>query len=114
MVDNRLDGKIKGLLATLPSEELFLEAVRDMMKDIIKEFVRNRVDRDSELKDLIVEALKEFLDAKIKEYDSMAKMAKITAKIGITAAPSEVKEEALNDVMATFRKEIEEVIRKTL
>jgi hypothetical protein len=41
-------------------------------------------------------------------------MAKVTAKIGIVSAPNGIKQEALNDFMSTFKKEIEEIIRGTL
>ena len=114
MIDPKIDNKLKGFMATLPSEEIFFEAIRELMKDVIKEFLKKRINSDPELKDMIVDSLKEFIEAKMKEYDSMAKMAKITARIGISAAPEVLKEEALSDVMSTFQKEIEEIIRKTL
>ncbi|MCL4332394.1 MAG: nitrite reductase [Candidatus Thermoplasmatota archaeon] len=114
MVDPKIDTKVHGFLKTLPSEELFFEAVRDLMKDLIKEFLKKRINSDPELKELVIEALKGFIDAKLREYGSMAKMAKLTAKVGLNVAPSEIKDEALNNIMETFQSEIEEIIRKTL
>ena len=76
--------------------------------NIIEKILRNHSVED------IPEVLEEFMEAKIKEYDSMAKMAKVTAKIGITSAPNSIREEAINDFMNTFKKEIDEIIRRTL
>ena len=44
----------------------------------------------------------------------MAKMAKITAKIGFMSAPQSVRDTATKDIVDTFRKEIEEIILRTL
>ena len=44
----------------------------------------------------------------------MAKMAKITAKIGFLSAPESVRDVATKDLIETFRKELEEIILRTL
>ena len=56
----------------------------------------------------------EFFESKVKEYDSIAKMAKITAKIGLVSAPDSIKDEAMKDIMDTFKREIQEIILRTL
>ncbi|MEM0139840.1 MAG: nitrite reductase [Ferroplasma sp.] len=105
---------IDNVLNSGPSEDMYFEAIHDVFKDLIKEYVRKRINEDPELRKQISEVIEELMEAKIKEYDSMAKMAKVTAKIGITSVPTVIKEEALNDFLATFKKEIEEVIKRTL
>ncbi|EQD68409.1 nitrite reductase/sulfite reductase, partial [mine drainage metagenome] len=62
----------------------------------------------------IGEMMLEFFESKIKEYDSVARMAKITAKIGLISAPESVKDEAMKDIMDTFKREIQEIILRTL
>ncbi len=111
---NDIDDYIKNIIGSAPSEEMYFEAIHDVFKDLIKEYIRKKIDEDDELKKQISEVLEEFMEAKIKEYDSMAKMAKVTAKIGITSAPNNIKDEAINDFMNTFKKEIDEIIRRTL
>ena len=54
-----------------------------------------------------------FLESKFKEYDAMARMAKVTAEIGLITAPPSIKDEAVSEFMSTFKREIEEIIRKT-
>ncbi len=105
---------ISNIINSGPSEEMYFEAIHDVFKDLIKEYIRKKINEDDELKKQISEVLEEFMEAKVKEYDSLAKMAKVTAKIGILSAPTGVKQEALNDFMETFRKEIEEIIKSTL
>lgn len=100
-------------MKTMPSEELFFEALRDILKDLIKDYIRKKINEDEALRKQIVEVIEEYMEARIKEYDSMAKMAKITTKIGVLTAPKSIKDEALTDFAETFQKEIEEIIKKT-
>lgn len=109
-----LDLYIKRFLGTMPSEELYFEAIRDIMKEIIKEYIKKKINESEGLKNEIMEVLREYLEARLKEYDSMAKMAKVTAKIGVATAPQAIKDEAMTDFLNSFQKEIEEIIRHTL
>ena len=43
----------------------------------------------------------------------MARMAKVTAEVGLITAPTSIKDEAVSEFVSTFRREIEEIIRKT-
>lgn len=112
-MEDTLERYLGNFMKTMPSEELYFEAVREIMKDLIKEFIRKKINEDETLKKQIVDVIEEFMEARIKEYDSMAKMAKITAKIGVLTTPKSIKDEALSDFAETFKREIEEIIRKT-
>ena len=113
-VNDRIDQNIKNFMKTLPSEDIYFEAVREIIKDILKEYIKKRINDDPELKAGIADVLKEFIAAKLKEYDSMARMARITAKIGVKITPDSIKDEAMDDFVNVFQKEIEEIIKKTL
>ncbi len=113
-LNDRIDQNIKNFMKTLPSEDIYFEAVREIIKDILKEYIKKRINEDPDLKSGIAEVLKEFIAAKLKEYDSMARMARITAKIGVQIAPESIKDEAMEDFVSVFQKEIEEIIKKTL
>ncbi len=106
--------KLDKFISSLPSEEVYLEAIRDILKDIIKEYIKKKINSDDHLKQEIVQVLKEFTEAKLKEYDSMARMTKISAKLGFSLAPEALKTEAISDFLNVFQKEIEEIIKKTL
>lgn len=105
---------LKEIMNMLPSEEMYIEALRDIMKDFIKEYIRKKLNEDPSLKKELASVIQGFLEAKVKEYDSMAKMAKITAKVGFLSAPESVRETATKDIIETFRKEIEEIILRTI
>ncbi len=105
---------LKEIMNMLPSEEMYIEALRDIMKDFIKEYIRKKLNEDASLKKELASVIEGFLEAKVKEYDSMAKMAKITAKIGFLSAPESVRETATKDIIETFRKEIEEIVLRTI
>lgn len=104
---------LKDILRTMPSEELYFEAIREIMKDLIKEYIRKRINQNQELKNEIAQVLQDFMESKIKEYDSMARMAKVTAKIGLMTTPENIKDQAVSDFTNMFRKEIEEIIKRT-
>ncbi|OWP56486.1 MAG: nitrite reductase [Thermoplasmatales archaeon B_DKE] len=109
-----LDLYIKRFMSTMPSEELYFEAIREIMKDIIKEYIKKKINESEGLRLEIMEVLKEYMEARLKEYDSMAKMAKVTAKIGVATAPKSIKDEAMTDFLSSFQSEIEEIIKRTL
>ena len=105
---------LDGVVKSLPSEEMYFESIREIMKDLIKEYIKKKLNESPELKKELASIVEGFLEAKIKEYDSMAKMVKITAKIGFLSAPESLRDVATKDLIETFRKEIEEIILRTL
>ncbi len=109
-----LEKSIKEIIRSLPSEEMYLESVREIVKDLIKEYIRKRLNENPELKKELASVIENYLEAKIREYDAMARMAKVTAKIGFLSAPESIREEATKDLIDSFRKEIEEIILRTL
>lgn len=112
-LEQDIDQKLKQIVKALPSEELYFEAIRDIIKDLIKEYLRKQINQNAELRNGIVEALKGFIEAKVKEYDSMARMAKVTASLSLLATPEALKNEAISDFANMFQKEIEEIIKRT-
>lgn len=109
-----IDRYIKGFLKAMPSEDMFMDAIHDIVKDLVKEMIRKKINDDPKLKNDLAEMMQEFFESKVKEYDSIAKMAKITAKIGLVSAPDSIKDEAMKDIMDTFKREIQEIILRTL
>lgn len=109
-----IEKSLKEIMRSLPSEEMYIESVREIVKDLIKEYIRKKLNENKELKKELASVIENYLEAKIKEYDSMARMAKITAKIGFLSAPESIREEATRDLIESFRKEIEEIILRTL
>ncbi len=105
----RLKKEIENLL---PSEGLAVEAFKDLVKDEVKEFFRQKLNENPELKKMLHEALIEYMEAKIKEGAAVAKVIKVAAALGLTSMPPRLKEELVEEILKTFRKEIEEVFKR--
>lgn len=108
-----VDKYLKNFLKAMPSEDLYFEAIHDIMKDLVKEYIKRKINQNESIKAEIMSILEKFLESKFKEYDALARMAKVTAEIGLITAPTSIKDEAVSDLVNTFRKEIEEIIKKT-
>lgn len=104
---------LKNFLKAMPSEDLYFEAIHEIIKDLVKEYIKRKINQNESIKTEIMAILEKFLESKFKEYDAMARMAKVTAEIGLITAPTNIKDEAVSDLVNTFRKEIEEIIKKT-
>ncbi len=113
-MDEDLGKYINSVMKTMPSEDLYFEAVRDIMKDLIKEYIKKKINSDESLKKELAKVIEDFMEARIKQYDAMANMAKVIARIGIVSAPNEIKNEVYTDFIAVFQKEIEEIMKKIL
>jgi len=103
--------KSEGLL---PSEELFLEAVRDLMKDEIKSYLREKLNENPKIKEEIRGAMLAYVEAKVKETEALTKLVKAYAELGIITLPPELREEIIKSMYETFQKEIDQIIEKTL
>ncbi|MCK4444233.1 MAG: hypothetical protein KAW09_06800 [Thermoplasmata archaeon] len=101
----------KGLLQP---EDILVEAVRDMVKDEIKRYVRDKLEARPELKEEMKAAVSDLMEAKIKEATAMVKMAKAGAKLGLELVPSHLREEVTRDLISVFEKEINILMEKTL
>ncbi|WP_075057749.1 hypothetical protein [Thermogymnomonas acidicola] len=105
---------LRDLTKTMPDESMFTDAVRDLIKDFVKEVFRRKLSEDPKLRDEMTDALKTYLEGKAKEYEGgIAKMAKVTAKLGILSTPKQVRDEMLSEFINSFQKEIEEIVRRT-
>jgi Ribonuclease G/E len=101
----------KGLLH---SEDILVEAVRDLVKDEIKRYVREKLEGRPELKEELKAAVAEMMEAKIKEAAALVKMAKAGAKLGLELVPPHLREEVTKDLVGMFEKEISVLMEKTL
>ncbi len=110
---DEVDKYLKNFLKAMPSEDLYFEAIHDIMKDLVKEYIKRKINQNESIKAEIMSILEKFLESKFKEYDALARMAKVTAQIGLITAPTSIKDEAVSDLVNTFRKEVEEIIKKT-
>ena len=98
----------------MPSEELFIEAVRDLMKDEIKSYLKEKMEENPRIKEVLKEAMLDYVEAKVKESESITKLTKALAELGVITLPPEIKEKIISMLSSTFKKEIDEILEKTL
>ena len=113
--DNSLSRILKGTISDImPQKDLVIEAVHDMVRDEIKKYIRQKLDKDPELKKEIKEAINEYFTAKIKEVNATLKLAKAGAKLGLNLIPDHLREEVTKDIASIFEKEIGDILEKGL
>lgn len=98
----------------LPDEALFAEVLRDLVKDEMKSYLKDKLDKNPEVKKELRDAIIEYSQAKLLEVTAATKFSKAVAKLGIISIPSEIREEVIKSMISTFQKEITEAIDKTL
>ena len=72
LLTGNLGSQVKELMAT---EDILLEAVRDLVKDEIKTYIREKVDADEELKEELKEAISYYFNAKARSVYAELKAA---------------------------------------
>ncbi|MDD1773106.1 MAG: hypothetical protein LUQ14_00595, partial [Methanomassiliicoccales archaeon] len=99
-------------LGAFRTEDLLLEALRDMVKDEIKRYVRQRLDENPELKREIRAAIGEFVTAKMNETYALVKLTKSGAELGLTMIPKDLREKLGKDIASLLEREVSQVIEK--
>ena len=109
-----IESILKGTTGLLRTEDIAIEAVRDMIKDEIKKYVSEKLNANPQLKEEFKNAVGELMEAKIKELLALIKVGKCAAKLGLELVPPHLKEEITKDIVALFEKEINTVLERTL
>jgi uncharacterized protein YneF (UPF0154 family) len=98
----------------LPSEEMIVEVMRDIMKDEVKAYIREKMDENPKIKEEIRSAMLTYISAKVKELEATTKLTKALGELGIISLPPDVKKELVANMYQMFQKEIDEILEKTL
>ena len=86
LLTGNLGSQVKELMAT---EDILLEAVRDLVKDEIKTYIRQKVDADEELKEELKEAISYYFNAKARSVYAELKASRAAARLGLRILPVE-------------------------
>lgn len=109
-----LEPFIRASGGVLRTEDIVIEAVRDLIKDEIKKYIRAKLEKNPDLKDEVKDAVSDFLEAKVKEGYALVRLAKCSAKLGLELVPEKLRSEMAKELVAIFEKEIGAVIDKTV
>lgn len=109
-----LEPFIKASGGVLRTEDIVIEAARDLIKDEIKRYIRAKIEANPDLKAEVKDAVSDFLEAKVKEGYALVKLAKCGAKLGLELVPEKLRAEMAREIVSIFEKEIGAVIDKTV
>jgi hypothetical protein len=98
----------------LRAENIVVDALREMVKDEVKKYIRKRIDDNPELKNEMKVAVEELMEAKIKEGYAFVKLAKAGVKLGLELVPPKMREEFSKDLVSVIQKEIGGFMERTL
>jgi adenosyl cobinamide kinase/adenosyl cobinamide phosphate guanylyltransferase len=112
MPEENIASMVRSQLGMFRSEDMLVEALRDMVKDEIKRYVRQKLDENPELKKEIKQAVGEFVSAKMSETYAILKLTKCGAELGLTMIPKDLREKLGKDIASLLEKEVSQVIDK--
>lgn len=112
MPEENIASLLRSQLGVIHSEDLLVEALRDLVKDEIKRYVRQKLDENPELKQEIKQAVGEFISAKMNETYALLKLTKCGAELGLTMIPKDLREKVGKDIASLLEKEVSQVIEK--
>lgn len=107
-----VDQMLKSTIGVTNTEDLIIEAMKELVKDEIKKQIRQKIEENPALKAEMKQAVKDFLDAKMKEAYAVVKLAKCTAELGIQFVPTDMKAQLSKDVAEFIEKEVTQVMEK--
>ena len=100
------------LSEVLQAEGLITEAMRDLVRDEIKAYMRSRLDEDPALKQEIKDALEMYLESRAKEMLATVRLAKAGTKMSFAMLPENIKEDIKTEVLGMFEDEISELLER--
>ena len=87
-IERLLTGSIKDQIKDLMStEDLVIEAFRDLVKDELKSHIRNKVEADPELKAEIKEAVSYYFQSKARSIYAELKATRAATRLGLRLLP---------------------------
>ena len=114
-IEKILTGSVREQLRDLmQTEDLVLEAVRDLVKDELKAHIKNKIDDDPELKEELRESLTYYFSAKARTVYAELKATRAAARLGLSILPDDLHEEVSEALVTLFEREIGSVLERAL
>ena len=105
---------VKGGTDLLGTEELVVDAMRDLLKDEIKRKMREELDKDPELREELKEAVKMYFEARVHQAYATLKFVKASTKLGVGMLPPHLREELGKEIGSLLEKEVAALLEKAV
>ncbi len=114
MTDEEAIGSLlKSTLGIPHTEDLLLEAARDLVREEVKGYIRQKLDEHPDLKEEFRAGVKALMEAKVKEASALVLIAKSAAKLGVKLVPAEMRGEMARELVGAMEKEIATILEGT-
>ncbi len=114
-IERLLTGSIKDQIKDLMStEDLVIEAFRDIVKDELKTHIRNKVEADPDLKAEIKEAISYYFQTKARSIYAELKATRAATRLGLRLLPDDLQGEVGEALVSLFEKELGNLLEKAL
>ena len=94
------------------TEEILFEAMRDLLKDEIKKYVRQKFDENPHLKAEAKRIIGDLVECKMKETYTLMRLGKLTAELGVAMVPEDMRDQMERDLASLLEKEVSRLIEK--
>tara|TARA_B100001113_G_C20991242_1_gene570611 strand:+ start:467 stop:883 length:417 start_codon:yes stop_codon:yes gene_type:complete len=114
-IERLLSGSIQERIEELlRPEDLIMEAARDLVKDEIKGYIRQKIEDTPELKEELKDTIQNYFEAKARSAFAEVKASRSALKLGMNLLPEEMQHEFAELVMNMFEKELGELLERAL
>lgn len=103
---------LKGTLGIIHTEDILVEAVRDLVKEEVRRYVRQKLEDRPALKDELKAGVEALVEAKVREASALLLIAKSAAKLGVELVPPHLREEVTRELVGALEKEISTLLEK--
>ena len=108
--EEALGSLLKGTLGLVHTEDLLVEAVRDLLRDEVKRYIRDRLNERPALKEELKRGVAALMEAKVREASAFVLMAKAAAKLGVELVPPQLREEVAKELVDALERDIATVL----
>ncbi len=102
------------LIDAVGGEELVIEAFREMVKDELKQHIRDTLDENPELRKEVKDAVGRYFEAKVSETLAMVALAKAGTKVSLASLPENLQGQVGEDIAETLEQDLARVLEQSL
>jgi hypothetical protein len=109
-----IDILLKSTRDLLRPEQLVREATRDIVKEEIRQHLERTLKDDPDLAHDLRESVRALLEARALEYAALLRVGACTARLGLAAVPPNVRSALTREVIEMFQKELGQIVERNL
>lgn len=112
--ENLIKSTLKGGLFDLQTDEIVVDALRDILREEVKSRMREELDKHPDLKKEFRDAVRMYFEAKVHQTYAEFKLAKASAKLGLEVMPQDLRSELGREFAQILEKEMTALLEKSL